>query len=472
MAGISTLGVGSGLGLSTILDKLTAAEKQSLTPISKQQSAATAKLSAYGTLKTAIQAFQTANTKLKDASLYTATSTTSSSSAFSADTNGSALAGKYTISVDHLAQSQTLTSDAKTDVKAAIGSDAASRTLKFVTADGKEKSITLTKDQTSLTALRDTINKSDVGISASLIKVSGTEYRLSLTSKATGTDHAVTSLSVTGDDTLHGFIGFDKSDQTNSHLIQSVEAQNASLTVNNVAIQSSSNTIEDAVEGITLKLNDQTTGTQTLTVSADTSKAKSAITDWVNAYNSLQDTMGNLTRYTAVDAGKEPDSKNGALLGDGTLRNIQTQLKSILANSSGSGVYKTLSQAGITTDPTDGKLKLDADKLSNALKVRPDAIRDMYTGDGKKTGVTTVLDTTFTAFLSSKGVIQGATDSISKKLNQLTDQYNTTSKRIDDKIARYKTQFTNLDKVVSVLNSTSNYLTQQFDNMTSSNSKK
>ncbi len=157
MAGISTLGVGSGLGLSTILDKLTAAEKQSLTPISKQQSAATAKLSAYGTLKTAIQAFQTANTKLKDASLYTATSTTSSSSAFSADTNGSALAGKYTISVDHLAQSQTLTSDAKTDVKAALGSDAASRTLKFVTADGKEKSISLTKDQTSLTALRDTI---------------------------------------------------------------------------------------------------------------------------------------------------------------------------------------------------------------------------------------------------------------------------------------------------------------------------
>jgi len=468
MAGISTLGVGSGLGLSTILDKLTAAEKQSLTPISKQQSAATAKLSAYGTLKTAIQAFQTANTKLKDASLYTATTTTSSSSAFSADTNGSALAGKYTISVDHLAQSQTLTSLPKADVKAAMGDGSDSRILKFVTADGKEKSITLTKDQTSLSALRDTINKSNVGISASLIKVSSTEFRLSLTSSATGTDHAVKSLSVTGDDTLHGFIGFDAADTANSGMTQSVEAQNASLTVNNVPIESSSNTISDAVEGITLKLNDKTTGNQTLSVSTDTSKAKNAITDWVNSYNSLQDTIGNLTKYTAVDAGKDQDSKNGALLGDGTLRNIQTQLKSILANSSGSTVYKTLSQAGITTDPTDGKLKLDADKLTTALQVKPDAIRDMFSGDGKKTGVTTVLDTTFTAYLSSKGILQGATDSISKKLNQLTDQYNTTSKRIDDKIARYKTQFTNLDKMVSVLNNTSTYLTQQFESTNSS----
>ncbi|PIF14899.1 flagellar filament capping protein FliD [Candidatus Pantoea floridensis] len=470
MTGISTLGVGSGLGLSTILDKLTAAEKQSLAPISKQQSAATAKLSAYGTLKTAIQTFQTANSKLNDAALYTATTTTSSSTAFSADTNGNALPGKYTISVQHLAQSQTLTSAAQTDIKAAIGSDAASRTMKFVTADGKEKSITLSKDQTSLSSIRDTINKSNVGVTASLIKVSATEYRLSLSSTASGTANAVKSLSVTGDDTLHGFISFDAADTTNSGMTQSVAAQNASLTVNNVAIESSSNTITDAVEGITLRLNDETTGNQTLTVSSDTNKAKTAITEWVNAYNSLQDTMAGLTKYTAVDAGKDPDSKNGALLGDGTLRNIQVQMKSILANTSGSNVYKTLSQAGITTDPTDGKLKLDANKLTSSLQVKPDAVRDMFTGDGKKTGVSTVLNTTFTAFLSSKGVLQGATDTISKKLNTLTEQYNTASKRIDDTIARYKKQFTNLDKMVSVLNNTSNYLTEQFST-TSKNNK-
>jgi len=121
----------------------------------------------------------------------------------------------------------------------------------------------------------------------------------------------VKSLSVTGDDTLHDFIGFDATNASSSGMTQSVEAQNAKLTVNNVAIESSSNVITDAVEGITLKLNDETSGNQTLTVSSDTNKAKTAITDWVNAYNSLQDTMASLTKYTPVDAGKDPDGKNG-----------------------------------------------------------------------------------------------------------------------------------------------------------------
>ncbi|MCV5554628.1 flagellar filament capping protein FliD, partial [Escherichia coli] len=109
MASISSLGVGSGLDLSSILDSLTAAQKATLTPISNQQSSFTAKLSAYGTLKSALTTFQTANTALSKADLFSATSTTSSTTAFSATTAGNAIAGKYTISVTHLAQAQTLT---------------------------------------------------------------------------------------------------------------------------------------------------------------------------------------------------------------------------------------------------------------------------------------------------------------------------------------------------------------------------
>ena len=102
MASISSLGVGSGLDLSSILDSLTAAQKATLTPISNQQSSFTAKLSAYGTLKSALTTFQTANTALSKADLFSATSTTSSTTAFSATTAGNAIAGKYTISVTHL----------------------------------------------------------------------------------------------------------------------------------------------------------------------------------------------------------------------------------------------------------------------------------------------------------------------------------------------------------------------------------
>lgn len=474
MTTISTLGIGSGLDLSSILDSLTTAEKASLTPISNQQTAYTAKLSAYGTLSSALTTFQTANTALNSADLFSATSATSSSSAFSATTSGSPVAGKYTVSVTQLAQAQTLTSGVQTSNTTALGSSDASRTLTIKLTDGTSKDITLTSDQTSLTGMRDAINSANAGVSASIIKTGDGAYRLSLTASKTGEANAVSSVTVTGDDTLQGIVGFDstKTDADNP-LDVSVAAQDAQLTVNNVAITSSTNTISDALEGITLNLNDVTSGNQTLNITQDTSKATTAISNFVDAYNNLLDQFTSLTKYTAVDVGSDTqDSSNGALVGDSTLRSIQTQIKSMLTNSSSSSSYKTLAQIGITSDPTTGELTLDSDKLKTELTKDPSGIKQMIVGDGKTTGITTTLATNLTSWLSSTGSIQSAKDGVSKTLNNLTQQYNDMNTRINAMIARYKTQFTQLDVTMSSLNSTSSYLTQQFDNMTSSSSSK
>lgn len=473
MASISTLGVGSGLDLSSILDSLTTAEKASLTPITTQQSAYTAKLSAYGTLSSALTTFQTANTALNSADLFSATTATSTSSAFSATTSGNTVAGKYSISVTQLAQAQTLTSGIQTSNTTALGSSDASRTLSIKLADGTSKDITLTSDQTSLTGMRDAINGAGAGVSASIIKVADGEYRLSLTASKTGEANAVSSVTVTGDDTLQGIVGFDatKSDADNP-LDLSVKAQDAELTVNNVAITSSTNTISDALEGITLNLSDVTSGNQSLTITQDTSKASTAISNFVDAYNNLLDQFNALTKYTAVDTGSDTqDSSNGALLGDSTLRSIQTQIKSLLTNNTSSSTYKTLAQIGVTSDPTTGELTLDADKLKTELTKDPTGIKEMIVGDGKTTGITTKLATNLTSWLSSTGSIQSAKDGVSKTLNTLTEQYNSTNTRINNLIARYKAQFTQLDVTMNSLNSTSDYLTQQFENMTSSSSK-
>ncbi len=474
MASISTLGVGSGLDLSTILDNLTTAEKASLKPITTQQSAYTAKLSAYGTLSSALTAFQTANTALNSADLFSATTATSTSStAFSATTSAGAIAGKYNISVTQLAQAQTLTSGIQTSNTTALGSSDASRTLSIKLADGTSKDITLTSDQTSLTGMRDAINGAGAGVSASIIKVADGEYRLSLTASKTGEANAVSSVTVSGDDTLQGIVGFDatKSDADNP-LDLSVKAQDAELTVNNVAITSSTNTISDALEGITLNLSDVTSGNQSLTITQDSSKASTAISNFVDAYNNLLDQFNALTKYTAVDSGSDAqDSSNGALLGDSTLRSIQTQIKSLLTNNTSSSTYKTLAQIGVTSDPTTGELTLDADKLKTELTKDPTGIKEMIVGDGKTTGITTKLATNLTSWLSSTGSIQSAKDGVSKTLNTLTEQYNSTNTRINNLIARYKAQFTQLDVTMNSLNSTSDYLTQQFENMTSSSSK-
>jgi len=239
-----------------------------------------------------------------------------------------------------------------------------------------------------------------------------------------------------------------------------------------VAITSSTNTISDALEGITLNLSDVTSGNQSLTITQDSSKASTAISNFVDAYNNLLDQFNALTKYTAVDTGSDAqDSSNGALLGDSTLRSIQTQIKSLLTNNTSSSTYKTLAQIGVTSDPTTGELTLDADKLKTELTKDPTGIKEMIVGDGKTTGITTKLATNLTSWLSSTGSIQSAKDGVSKTLNTLTEQYNSTNTRINNLIARYKAQFTQLDVTMNSLNSTSDYLTQQFENMTSSSSK-
>ena len=170
-----------------------------------------------------------------------------------------------------------------------------------------------------------------------------------------------------------------------------------------------------------------------------------------------------------MDAGTDAqDSSNGALLGDSTLRTIQTQLKTMLSNTVGGTTYKTLSSLGITSDPSSGKLELDSTKLKKALTDNPTAVKDLVVGDGKATGITTTMATNLTDWLSSKGIIQAAKDGVSKTLNKLTDQYNSVSDPIDARVAQYKAQFTQLDVLMTSLNNTSSYLTQQFEN-TSSN---
>jgi flagellar hook-associated protein 2 len=465
MASISSLGIGSGLKLGDILDSLTAAEKATLTPITKQQSSYSSKLSAYGTMKSALEAFQTANTALGKADLFTATTTTSSSTAFSATTTGNAIAGKYTIAITQLAQAQTLTSTAvQKDNKAAIATSDSVLTIQQG-GDKKPVTIDISAANSSLTGIRDAINNAKAGVSASIINVGNGEYRLSITSNETGKDNAMT-LSVSGDSALQTFMGYNG---TTGGMKESVTAQNAELTVNNVAIENSSNTISDALEDITLNLNDVTSGNQTLTITQDNTKAQTAVKDWVTAYNALQDTFSSLTKYTAVDPGADAQStNNGALIGDTTLRTIQTQLKSILSNTLSSSSYKTLAQIGVTSDPSTGQLEIDDKKLTEALKKDSAGVGTLIVGDGKKTGITTAIGSNLTSWLSTTGIIQAAKDGVSKTLNKLTKDYNTASDLIDQKVARYKAQFTQLDVLMSSLNNTSSYLTQQFESTSSS----
>ncbi|EHQ8523221.1 flagellar filament capping protein FliD, partial [Salmonella enterica subsp. enterica serovar Typhi] len=309
------------------------------------------------------------------------------------------------------------------------------------------------------------INDADSGISASIVKVKEGDYQLVLTADS-GTDNQMT-ISVEGDSKLSDLLSYDSSTGTGK-MKQLVAADNALLTVNGIDIERPSNKITDAPQGVTLELTKEVKDAR-ITVTKDNEKATEAVKGWVDAYNSLLDTFSSLTKYTEVDPGaEEQDKNNGALLGDTVVRTIQTGIRAQFANGASTGTFKTLNEIGITSDGTTGKLKIDDTKLKKALDENTASVRELLVGDGKETGITTKIATEVKGYLADDGIIDSAQDSINATLKKLTKQYLTVSSSIDDTVARYKAQFTQLDTMMSKLNNTSTYLTQQFNAMNKS----
>jgi flagellar hook-associated protein 2 len=477
MATISNLGVGSNLNLADLYDQLESAEKGKLTAITNQQSTYNAQLSAYGKLQSSLQNLETATAALAKSSTYNSTSVSSTNTAFSAVTTSDATVGNYTVNVKQLAKPQVLTTGTIASNSAQLGATTGGTRTITITQPGTKDplNVTLSDSDTSLTGIAKAINGANGNVTATVVKANDNDYRLMLTSKTTGTGSDMT-VTVTGDDTLQDVIGYDSTAKTGALAVQT-NSQNAKIVVNDVEIERSSNTISDALPGVTFTLKAQSTANENLEVSRATDASKKAITDWVSAYNTLQSTIASVTKYVAVDKDATTQStSNGALIGDSTVRAIQGQLRSQFTSVE-SGAFKIMAQLGITQDPVTGAngetglLKVDDAALTKALTDNPQGVTDYFIGDGKTTGFATQMDKTLTGMLStstdSSGAIKNATDGINSTLKTLSKRYDAMSDTIDATMARYKAQFTSLDTLINKLNNTSSYLTKQFSSSSS-----
>lgn len=472
MASVSALGVGSNLKLGDLLDDLTKSEQGRLTPLTTQQTSYKAKLTAWSVVQSSVQKVQSAAEALSKAQSIATTKVTSTNKAFTATIDATAAAGDFSVEVTQLAQAQSLLSgkfDSKESALSSVKSSAEEpRTLVFTQGEGDDQKvmkIVLSDDQTSLTAIRDAVNKQQGSVTASIIQADDNNFHLSFTSRDTGEKNAMT-VAVTGDDDLQAKIGYNK-DAVQNGLVQKVEAKDAKLTINNVAITRSSNTITGAPEGITLNLTATTEDkAEKLTVTKDTAPMKAAVKAFVDAYNSLQTTIDSQTKFTPVDKDSTTqNSSNGDLLGDGTLRGIQTQIRSMLSSSQ-SGDIGNLASLGLTQD-INGRLSIDDTQLDKALNEKPASVTAFFVGDGEKTGFGVQVNKLLTSVLASDGAIKNATNGIDKSLKNIDEKIKTTNVSINSVIERYKKQFTELDKMVNQLTNTGNYLTKQFEAMSS-----
>ncbi len=481
MSSISSLGVGSNLDLSGLLDKLSASESQPLVVLQKRQVSFTAKLSAYGTLQNALSNFQAAAKKLSDVTLFQGVKTTSSASdVLSASASTSGTMGDYAIEVTKLASAQSLATTGRASVTTAMGSgkvtiDFGNISAGTFVADSTRtaRSITLDSSNNTLEGIRDAINKAaldtttDLGVTASIVNDGGTSpYRLVLKSTQTGVASSMRIAVADPADpptdpppsdliSLQGLLNHNGL----TGLEQTSAAANAALKVNGVSITSSTNTVKEAVQGVTLTLAKP--GSSTLTLSRDEASVETAVNAFVTTYNALQSTATQLTKY---DASKK---SGAALVGDSTLRTIQTSIRSAL-NTPQTGSLTMLSNVGVSFQK-DGTLALDASKFKTAFADKRDAVEKLFAGTaGGTTGFGTQLTALVDTFTGTDGKLSSATTGVKSTLKSLDTQYASMQVSVDAKVARYRAQFTQLDLIMSKMSSTTSYLTQQFTSMNAS----
>ncbi|BEN11729.1 flagellar hook-associated protein 2 [Serratia marcescens] len=465
MATISSLGLGSGLDLNGLLDKLTKAEQQRLTPYTTKQSSYNAQLTGYGTLKGALEKFDNLSKEMAKEDFFKATTATEHD-AFKITTNAKAVPGNYVVEVKQLAQAQTLTTQAKvSDQGAKLGTESATDRALTITAGNPPKAtkIPLSDDQTSLLELRDAINGAKAGVTASIMRVGDNDYQLAISSSTTGENNKI-SLQVDNDDKLGDILNYNATRGTTTAMKQTVEPQDALLKVNGTDIKRSTNSISDALQGVTIDLKTKTKDTepQNLVISTNTAGTTDKIKEWVDSYNSLLDTFNALSKYTPVKTGEAPNPSNGPLLGDNTLRGVQSSIKSALSAAQDNPDLKGLGNLGISTNTKTGKLEIDSTKLKKAMDEKPDQVSNFFVGNGKDTGMATEIHNEIQSYIKSGGIIENSTKSINTNLDRLNSQITTVTASIQNTIDRYKQQFVQLDTMMSKMNGTSNYLAQQF----------
>jgi flagellar hook-associated protein 2 len=456
MASITTLGIGSGLQLDSLLTQLETAENTKLEPSAKQKIANTAKISAFGSIKSVLTTLQSSISALKLSKTFTPIAATSSGTGVVVASAASAVPGSYQVKVNNLAAAHNIaTQGVASKTTGLVGAGTLS-----VGLAGNTANITIAEGS-SLSTIRDQINNAGTGVTASIVNTGDAvnPYKLSIASKTTGTDSQV-SMSFTGTGSLTTLL----SDGAHAGSMTQVQAaSNASLEVNGMAISSQTNTVADAIQGVTMTL--KTAGsTQTVDVAKDNTAVTTSIKTFVDAYNKYVAATQSATAFN------EDPTLSGKLLGDSTLRGIKSSITSAVTAQQ-TGDFTIMSQFGIKLTP-EGTLQIDNDKLTTALTNNPDGVSGFFTGTTGVTGFASRLDTKLSNILSTGGALDSVTKGLTKTNTSLDDQAARMSATIASTVARYRTQFAAMDSLVSKGNATMSYLTQQFTAMANQTSSK
>ncbi|KZY60836.1 flagellar capping protein [Oleiphilus sp. HI0071] len=382
MANVSSIGIGSGVLTSDLIDQLVGAEREPTEKrLDAKAEAVTAELSLFSKIQSAVTDLRLPARTLSNSATFNELSVTSSSSAFTASAGSSASAGSYTLEVSSLAKSQSLSSAAFADKDT---TELGEGKLAF-TIDGKTTTITIDATNNTLEGIASEINSaSGLDASATIIN-NGNGFQLVISGNKTGASNSI-DISVTddGDGNNTDNLGLSSLSYTAGaqNLTQNQAASDAAFEFNGIPITRSTNTVDDLVEGLTINL----TGTNenspaTLKVARNEDYVVEKVQEFIEKYNALRELI---VENSQIDPGNP--SAAGLLVGDSTTRTITSQIRNILGRPIAgleSDPIRSLAEVGITTSRETGNLIFNESEFRTQLQTNTESVIGIFADQGR-----------------------------------------------------------------------------------------
>lgn len=448
-------GIGSGLDISSIVSQLVAADRAPQNArLNKLESAAKFKISglgsvtsAFNSLKTALDALQKADSlgartvSSTTLSLASGTAPTGTSDSVLTPTAGrNTPVGSYEVEVLSLATAHKLLGGGVD-----AGTKFAAGTLRV--GIGEALVEVAIKADATLADIRSSINDAagKHGVQAALLTSDG-GHHLSIGSAKTGAANAITIEVLDGGDNLQSLVG---------GLQEQSAALDARVSIDGLVTTSASNSIADAVPGMTLAL--KLTGTSRVEVKADPAGSRAAVDGFVKAYNAALKAITGATTYNAET--KTPSS----LTGDAQMRGAAAQLRGVMSEMLGSLAEQGLDAKtlGLQTQGhpnPDGSLILDATKFNEAMTANAASVVAAFTGEN---GLAAKLNAVVKGYVGTDGAFTLRNKGLNDQLKDVTRQREALDVRMDGVAKRYRAQFVALDSLMAQMTTTSTHLTQQ-----------
>ncbi len=456
-----------GNNIELLLQSYRVLEERPIRELESRRDAINQRINLFNQLKTRLNTLQSL---VKDLGYSGTTSIWGSKAASSSDetivavsATSSAVSTTHTVFVSQLAKADQVVSNqystTGTDISSALGAG----TYTFsVTVNGttQQVSVDIQAGEDNQTVLQNIVtavnNTTDIGIRASIVQDSASTLRLVFTSEETGLDYEMGLADVSG--SLLNTIGMNdsvKMSGTSGGYVYDSTELNAIALINGITVTSNSNTIEGAIEGLTLtlrKAQEQTEAPVTVTVTNDVDAIKGKIQDFINAYNEVLDFIKSNTAVNTTTYERSTFS------GDFSVMQLRLQLRQAIADPVDglpSGDPTILSEIGITTD-RDGKLSLsDSAKLEDMIRNNLDQVEALFNSSDGYSGR---LDALLEEMTSGEGVIESRKDVLSSQINRINNRIELLQKQIDRKMEFYRDQFSRLQAAYAMYTAQFNYI--------------